>query len=106
VLSRDDIPAEDKELMQSIREELPSYEPFHQLDKLRESEKTKHFAGLSSKAHTYARLKSILEDYKEKKSKGKTYSIPWPTMEYLFTLTEIGTVSRRIFCNELIQLKY
>ena len=92
--------------MQSIRWQLPSYEPFRQLEKLNESEKVNQFAGMSSKSHTYARLKCILEDYKEKKSKCKGYNNPWPTIEYIFTMTEIGIVSRRIFCNELIQLKY
>lgn len=36
VLCREDIPQPDKDLLQAIRSEMPSYEPFRELEKLKE----------------------------------------------------------------------
>ena len=99
VLAREDLPKEDQAILRFIQEGMPSYECFRVIEDLRSSEKSKHFASTSSKAHTYCCLKSIFENYRDKRLKFRGYSSIWPTIEYIFSLSEIGIVSRRLFCN-------
>jgi hypothetical protein len=86
-------------------ESLPGHEPFLALQRLASLQRIKQLTHTSSKAHTLTALRAILTDHRDKRDCFKNYTQPANTIELIFTLPEIGIVSRRVFCNELIALK-
>lgn len=102
-LRRPELEEKDKQLLRALRSELPIFYSFRLLEELSSMEKTKEFASISSKSNSLSSLKTIFSIYMEQIN--KPYNILSQTIELLFLLPEMSIVARRIFCNEMIQIK-
>ena len=106
------MPHHDKLILGRIRSELPcTYAPFQALEHLARLQRLKRATTTSSTAQTYAAVACLLEEHKQRVEGGvagqggAVQGSEWRVLDYLFMLPQLGIVERRIFCNELVELK-